>query len=129
MARIDYFLLSESLHASVDKCTIEPSYRSDHSIIILNIAFNSFIPGHPLWKHNNSLLTDIEYLNIINNKIHEIKCQYALPIYNLENLNLIPDSELQFTIDDQLFLEVLLMEIRGKSISYSCFKKKKNEKI
>ena len=129
MSRLDYFLLSESLHCSVNKCLIEPSYRSDHSMIILKMSFTNFIPGRPLWKHNNSLLTDIDYLNTINNKIHEIKCQYALPVYNFENINLIPDNQLQLTIDDQLFLEVLLMEIRGKSISYSCYKKKQNDKL
>ena len=42
----------------------------------------------------------------------EVKCQYALPVYNLDNLNNIPDNELQFTINDQLFLDTLLMELR-----------------
>ena len=49
----------------------------------------------------------------------------------MNNLNNIRDSELQFTINDQLFLDTLLMELRGKSISFSCFKAKQrnnNEK-
>ena len=33
-------------------------------------------------------------------------------------------SELQFVINDQLFLDTLLMEIRGESISYASFKNK-----
>ena len=33
-------------------------------------------------------------------------------------------STLQLAINDQLFLETLLMEIRGKSISYASYKKK-----
>jgi len=33
-----------------------------------------------------------------------------------------------FTINDQLFLEVLLMEIRGKTISYSSYLKKEIDK-
>ena len=57
----------------------------------------------------------------------EVKCQYALPVYNLDNLNNIPDDELQFTINDQLFLDTLLMELRGKSISYSSHKKKRRD--
>ena len=57
----------------------------------------------------------------------EVKCQYALPVYNLDNLNNIPDNELQFTINDQLFLDTLLMELRGKSISYSSHKKKQRD--
>ena len=35
-----------------------------------------------------------------------------------------PDEEIQFTINDQLFLEVLLMELRGQSISYASYKNK-----
>ena len=65
------------------------------------------------------------YVQEINNKIDYIKLQYALPIYNYQNINDIPDSELQFTISDQLLLETLLMELRGKSISYGSYKKEK----
>ena len=48
-----------------------------------------------------------------------VKKQYCLPVYNLDTID-----ELQLVINDQLFLETLLMEIRGKSISYSTYKKK-----
>ena len=106
-------------------CKVESSYRSDHSMVILNISFNNFKHGKGLWKHNNSHLNDKYYLNTINNKIEEIKTQYALPVYNLNNIEHISNDNLQFIIDDQLFLETLLMEIRGKSISYSSFKKKR----
>ena len=57
----------------------------------------------------------------------EVKCQYALPVYNLDNLNNIPDTELQFTINDQLFLDTLLIELMGKSTSYSSHKKKQRD--
>ena len=85
---------------------------------------DNFKHGKSLWKHNNSLLRDPEYLQTIRSKILDTKTQYSLPIYNLENLENIPDDEIQFLINDQLFLETLLMEIRGKSISYSSYKKK-----
>jgi hypothetical protein len=58
-------------------------------------------------------------------KNDDIKLQYALLIYNYQNINDIPDSELQFTISDQFLLETLLMELRGKSISYGSYKKEK----
>ena len=127
-ARLDFFLVSEDLLTSVKKCTIENSYRSDHSPVILGLCFNKFIKGKPLWKFNNSLLKDIEYLNIINKKIDEVKLQYSLPVYNFENLQNIPDSEIQLTVNDQLFLDTLLMEIRGQTISYSAYRKKQNDK-
>ena len=126
-ARLDYFLISENLLSSIDKCVIESSYRSDHSMVALHINFTQFIKGKPLWKHNNSLLSDINYLKTMNDKINDVKKQYAVPVYNLENLHEIPNDQIQFTINDQLFLETLLMELRGKSISYSSFIKKENE--
>ena len=101
---------------------IESGYRSDHSVVILELNFTNFKQGRPYSKCNNSLLSDIDYINQINEKILEVKQQYALPVYNQEDLDKLPNEEIQFTINDQLFLDVLLMEIRGKSISYASFK-------
>ena len=74
------------------------------------MKFNEFIEGKPMWKHNNSLLNDLAYLETIKHKIEESKQQCALPVYNIDNLENIPDAELQFTINDQPFLDTLLME-------------------
>lgn len=127
-ARLDFFLISENLLTSVKQCKIDNSYRSDHSPVVLSLSFTEFVKGKPLWKFNNSLLKDIQYLNTINNKINEVKKQYSVPVYDFENLHNIPESDLQFSINDQLFLDTLLMEIRGQTISYSSFKKKQNDK-
>ena len=56
--------------------------------------------------------------------MRDIKLQYALPVYNYEELDNIPNEETQFVINDQLFLDTLLMEIKGDSISYASFKDK-----
>ena len=61
-------------------------------------------------------------------KLKTLKKQYALPVYDIENIQNIHDQQIQFMIKDQLFLETLLMELRGKSIYYSSFKKKQEEK-
>ena len=127
-SRLDFFLVTESIVNSVKKSKIETGYKSDHSMVTLILAMDNFEHGRPLWKHNNSLLTDTEYLKIINSKILEVKKQYCLPVYNLDTIDEIPDDELQLTINDQLFLETLLMEIRGKSISYATYKKKLTNK-
>ena len=42
-------------------------------------------------------------------------------------IDTISNEDIKFKINDQLFLEVLLMEIRGKTISYASFKRKDNE--
>lgn len=123
-ARLDYFLTSEGFMQFIKQVEIESSYRSDHSPVIMRMVFTNFPHGKSYWKHNNSLLMDREYLNIMTKKIIDIKRQYALPVYNLDEIENIPDSELCFTIDDQLFLEILLMELRGQSISYASYKNK-----
>ena len=41
-----------------------------------------------------------------------------------QNINNINNLDLKLNINDQLFLEVLLMQIRGKTISFSSYKKK-----
>lgn len=118
-ARLDFFLISNAILNTVQKSEILPSYKSDHSPISLCLKLNELTHGKGLWKFNNSLLYDNEFLNTINQKISEIKQRYALPVYNFSCLNKIPDDEIQFSVNDQLFLETLLMEIRGKCISYS----------
>ena len=94
----------------------------------MSLVFNDFKKGRGLWKFNNSLLYDNDYLECIRDFILQVKKHYALPVYNINNLHQLPDENILFTINDQLFLETLLMEIRGKTISYSSYIKKKKDK-
>ena len=127
--RLDFFLTTKSLIPLLRNCDIDISYRSDHSIIVLELQFSNQKHGKGYWKFNNSLLNDIEYVNLINKKINNVILQYSLPVYNRENITNIDRSELQFIIDDQLFMETLLMEIRGETISFSSYKTKaKNQR-
>ena len=123
-ARLDFLLVSECFMPNVLNVDTLPSYRSDHSTVVLSFKINEFKKGTGLWKFNNSLLKDLEYAKIIKECIQQTKEQYMVPLYSTEYLN---DSNnyVQMTISDQLFLEVLLIEIRGKTISYASFKKKK----
>ena len=52
-----------------------------------------------------------------------------VPVYNLDNIDDIPKEEIQLTISDQLFLDVMLMEIRSTTIKYASQKKKKMKKM
>ena len=123
-ARLDFFLVSECFMSSIKQIDILPSYRSDHSPIVLLFQVNDFKKGKGLWKFNNSLLKDIEYANIVKQCIQQTKEQYMVPIYSYEYVRNNQNLSIQLTISDQLFLEVLLTEIRGKTIFYSAYKKK-----
>lgn len=128
-ARLDFHLISKNLMQFVEKVTVENSYRSDHSGVVLNLKFKNIEKGPGLWKFNNSLLKDSKYIDCIKEVIKNTKLQYAVPIYNINQINIIDPENLQLTVNDQLFLETLLMEIRGKTISYSSFKKKEQNKL
>ena len=70
------------------------------------------------------MLKEEIYVTEIKDKIKATALFYA------ENPENYPDSVIQadpikFSIDDDLFFDVLLMEIRGKTISYSSSKKTK----
>ena len=103
-ARLDYFIISRPFSDLVSNCPIRASYRSDHSILELNITVCSFRQGKGVWKFNNSLLKDKDYLIKINNIIDEEKMRYAVPIYNPNNITKVKDSELQLSISDSQFL-------------------------
>lgn len=124
-ARLDFFLISESLQTMSPCIKHENSYRSDHSPVLFQCKLNEFIKGKGFWKFNNSLLTDKDYINIIKKLLNNIICQYSCHVYNKESISTIRNEDLCLTINDQLFLDTLLMEIRGKTISYASYKKKK----
>ena len=53
--------------------------------------------------------------------------EYAASLYMLEQLPYIRECDLQFVSSDQLFLDILLMKIRSKTILYATMKKLRNE--
>ena len=67
-------------------------------------------------------------MDLINNVIQAEKLKYALPVYNLDYLTQ-SNNNIQFTIDDDTFLEALILQIRGETIKYSSkFKREQNLK-
>ena len=123
-SRLDYFIISDSLIADVTHVDIIPGYRSDHSIVCLFINTDQTNQTHkPYWKFNNSLLRDKFYIDSIKETIEKTIKQYAVPVYNFDNLKDV--EHILFTINDQLFFEILLLEIRGVTISYASYKKKR----
>ena len=125
---MDYFLISEELMLDVNGVKINPSYRSDHSLVYLELKTEGRKYGKQYWKFNDSLLKDKTYISMMKQLILDVKKQYAVPVYNLDNIENIPDELIEFQINDQLFFEVLLMEIRRKKHLMPHIKRKKRQR-
>ena len=85
-------------------------------MIELDLTINSFVQGKGLRKFNNSLLECLEYVYLINRIIEEEKLKYAIPVYEPNYLkNTFTNFEM--IIDHGLFLEMLLLRIRGELLN------------
>ena len=126
-SRLDFFLISEELTTFLSSSNIVPGCRTDHSLISLDLDLSTIKRGKGFWKFNNSLLKDSKYVKCIKDKILDVKRQYAATPYKMDNVEQIPACELELIINDQLFLEVLLMEIRGETIRFTKERNKNNK--
>ena len=72
------------------------------------------------------------FVSLIKQVILDLKKQYAVPVYDRNNIHEIDEEELVLTINDQfkkkIFLMILL-NIRGSCIFYASFKKKEEARL
>ena len=108
-SRLDFFLVSKQLGLHIASADIIPGYCSDHSLVCIAFKIDIVKRNRQFWKFNNSLLRDPVFVNLMKQVILDVKKQYALPVYNIENIHLIDDEQLVFTIDDQVLFEMLLI--------------------
>ena len=118
-SRLDYFLVSESILAMNPISEIHNAYRSDHNIIELSILKSTQKRGKGLWKMNNALLENRNFVQMIRDEINLIKATYALTIYSEDFIMADNGEFLELTISDTLFLETLLCQLRGQIIKFS----------
>ena len=62
---------------------------------------------------------------MVNSLIEKEIC--AIPVYRIENISHISDSDIQFIINDGQFLETLLLKIRGETIKFATELKTKTD--
>ena len=118
-----FFLVSDDLTTVVESSDILHGYRTDHSLIDIKLTFGDHKKGKGFWKFNNSLLKDRHLIEVIKKEIKNTKQQYA-DIPDPNSIDAVDDKDLNFTIDDKLFFETLLMNLRGTIISYASRRKK-----
>ncbi len=105
--RLDFFLTSISLFGNIDKIKIIPGFKSDHSIVTMQIEFHNQPRGKGFWKFNHSLIKDIEYVKIIKEVIKEI------------------DRE---ELEPQIKWEMVKLTCRSKTMEYSGAKRRRDNK-
>ena len=124
--RLDMFFISDHLLSHTSECRILSGYRTDHSIVSFSLKDSDDERGSYLWKFNESLLNDNDYIQVITDSVTEVVSQYAIPVYSTSFLTDPSKYEqVQFTIDVGLFYETLLMMLRGATIKYSKRKARK----
>ena len=127
-SRLDFFLISDLLLPFVSHSDITPGYKTDHSIITINLQLGPEIKRNSFWKFNSSLLKDKKYVDRVNDTIESIIQEYAAAPYRKEGLMQIPKSEIELTVSDHVFLDFMLTKIREITISYATFKKREQNK-
>ena len=101
-SRIDFFLVSRAVSVNVKRAEIRCSVAPDHKSIFLGIELKSDLKrGLGTWKFNNTLLDDKNYVDLIRFLYPQILEKYK----DVEN--------------KQLLWELIKMEIRSKTLSYS----------
>ena len=125
--RLDRFYVSEHLTSHITAIKVNSGYRSDHSIVALEIREPQKKRGSGIWKFNESLIDDAKYDKRIKEVVIETIKQYAIPVYSDEFIySPLNFDEIQFTISDGLFYETLLMMIRGETVKFSKQKAREN---
>ena len=68
-SRIDYCLMDIILANWCEQIKIIPGFRSDHSGIYVQINPHNVKRGHGMWRINNSILEEVEFVTMMNKEI------------------------------------------------------------
>ena len=109
-SRLDYFLIAKHLTQHVHNVETKTAITPDHKAIKLTLKLSQVTRGPGLWKFNNSLLKDKNYLILITESYPIISEKYA-------NI-----------VDKRLRWEMIKMEIRSITISFAARKAKEFRK-
>ena len=110
--RLDYFIVSYNLVSFTSDTKIRSSFKTDHSLITYSFKPYELEKGRGYWKFNASLLTDKEYIDKVKTCIRD----------TIEN------HKYLINIDDQLLWETVKLQIRGLTIQYASYLKKRKQK-
>ena len=102
---------------------------ANHSTVSLRLKISERKRGQGFRKFNCSLLKDHNFLESIMIVIQNIFNKYACLVYTERYLTNMQNREsIQMKINDALFLENLLVEIKSDTITYSIRREEKDKK-
>ena len=81
LCRLDYFLVTR-IAGWTNACYIRPGFRSDHSVLGLNIVVDKMHRGRGFWKLNTELLEDEIFVQTAKDKIHGVLDQDSITEHN-----------------------------------------------
>ena len=106
-SRIHFFLIAKDLTVCIKKSEILSAIAPDHNAISISLTLPNKCPRGPgFWKFNNTLLKDPQYIDKIHNTYTQTRKYYG------------------HLTDKRLFWEMIKMEIRSATITYSKNKSK-----
>ena len=68
--RLDFFLVSGSLMCNVTHTDILADFKTDHSMVTIQVTLHTNPRGPGFWKLNKSFLSETEYINQIKTTIN-----------------------------------------------------------
>ena len=80
------YMTSDLLYSSIINSNIQCGYRTEHSLINLNFNFSDNEKQSTYCKFNNYLFHNKAYITIVNIFISDVKKQYAVLVYNLDEI-------------------------------------------
>jgi exonuclease III len=108
MCRLDFHLMSDTLHNLYSECDIIPGYMSDHACTTLILETKSLDRGKGFWKYNSTLANDPKLRDQLRDTIAETIADN-------------PETE------DCLLWDLLKCKIRGTCIGLSARKNKERK--
>ena len=139
-ARLDLSLITQGLRPFITKCDKLTPFQSDHAPLLLELDFTKFKKGRGTWRFDDSLLNDIELVSLINKTI-KITCSKYVNLLGYANYSEATDPELEaflnldieaiqhldFHVDANILLEMILNDARNEIISFSVNKSRNNQ--
>ena len=76
-SRIDFWLVSDNVMASIENACIKPTVRTDHNAILLSLKMNNVKRGPGYWKMNVNILNDDNYVKEVKQCIAMCENEYS----------------------------------------------------